>query len=126
MEKEWFASAWQKVGNVVLARPGLIWMACFGVMLPFALVSLRYQSHLSYGLLSELPDTKPCVVGAKAIQNHFPAGITGPVTVLIENREKNFHEVDSWQLIGDLARSLYDERRHSILPISAAWLSRWE
>jgi len=110
MEKEWFASIWHKVGQMVLKRPGLIWMTCVAVMIPFAVISLEYQGHLSYGLLSELPSNKSSVIGAKAIQRHFPAGITGPVMVLFENPKLNFREDEAWMLIRDVSQKLYDDR----------------
>ncbi len=110
METEWFSSAWRKIGDAILARPGKIWLACFGLMLPFALVSLKYQNHLSYGLLSELPDNQPSVTGADAIQKHFPAGITGPLTVLLKNDKVDFHEVDAWEQLRIMAEGLYSDK----------------
>lgn len=110
MEKEWFAGLWHKVGELLLARPGTIWVASLLVMAPFAVISLLYMDHLSYGLLSELPKSKPSVIGAKAIQEHFPAGITGPVTVLIENRGIDFHEAKNWQHINELSSALFEDR----------------
>lgn len=110
MEKEWFAGLWHKVGEMILARPGTIFAASMLLMVPFAVISLIYMDHLSYGLLSELPTTKPSVIGAKAIQKHFPAGITGPVTILFENREKDFSEVENWQLVSQVSQALYADR----------------
>ncbi|MGE3316558.1 MAG: MMPL family transporter [Planctomycetaceae bacterium] len=112
MEKEWFAGLWHKVGELILARPGTIFAASMLLMTPFAVISILYMDHLSYGLLSELPSTKPSVVGAKAIQKHFPAGITGPVTVLIENREKDFSEAENWQMVNEVSDALYEDREH--------------
>ena len=79
------SQVWHVVGDAVVRIPGRIWLTCVAVMLPFALIGIIFHGHMSYGLLSELPQNKQSVVGAKAVQDHFPAGNTGPITVLIEN-----------------------------------------
>ena len=87
-----FGLAWKKVGEALTARPGTIWLASIVLLLPFAFVGVRYYNHLTYGLLSELPPDDPSVVGAKAVQQHFPAGATGPVTLILENQQVDFGE----------------------------------
>ena len=74
---------WRRTAHKIAARP--IWYLGLSTaaMLPFVVVAMWNFNHLSYGLLSDLPATEPSVVGAKAIQEHFPAGVAGPTTVLI-------------------------------------------
>ncbi|MGE4001554.1 MAG: MMPL family transporter, partial [Planctomycetaceae bacterium] len=88
-EQRWLGRVWQKVADALLARPAAILLICTGVLLPFALVGMVYRAHLSYGLLSDLPQDDASVVGAKAVQRHFAAGIAGPTTVLLHNPELN-------------------------------------
>ena len=76
---------WERVGVLLLKRPGWILTACFLVMLPFAMLGIYRYEYLSYGLLSELPATKKSVEGAKAVQAHFPAGYAGPLTILVRD-----------------------------------------
>lgn len=77
-------AAWNRIADALHQRPTLIFATVVGLMIPFSLIGFYYQDNLNYGLLSDLPDDEPSVVGARAIQNHFPAGITGPVTVLLK------------------------------------------
>jgi len=117
IEREWFGQFWDKIGSVLLKRPGTIWVVAFLLMTPFAIVAYLSQNKLSYGLLSELPKTDSSVVGAAAVQTHFAAGITGPVTVLVNNRDADFRtdaDLDDkrpgWRQIQTFVDSLYEHR----------------
>jgi RND superfamily putative drug exporter len=76
---------WEKIGALLIRKPGTILAACVLIMLPFAGLGIYRYDYLSYGLLSELPAQKKSVEGAKAVQEHFPAGDAGPLTILIRN-----------------------------------------
>lgn len=78
-----FQAMWERVSESLLARPATIWLASVAVMMPFAVIGVMFFSHLSYGLLTELPNDTPSVVGAKAVQSHFPPGAIEPVKMLI-------------------------------------------
>jgi putative drug exporter of the RND superfamily len=84
-EKRWFEKGWESVANVLSARPGTVFAVSLLVMLPFAVIGIVFHAYLSYGLLSDIPQTSPSVVGARAIQEHFPAGISGVATILLKN-----------------------------------------
>ena len=79
-------------------------------MLPFSVVAIVCFDNLSYGLLSELPQDTTSVLGAKAIQKHYPDGIAGPVTLLLHNPEMDFNEEESREFVGKLVESLYERR----------------
>jgi RND superfamily putative drug exporter len=85
-----FQRFWEWMGRLLERRPGTVWLACMCVMIPFAVIGAYFQDYLSYGLLTELPQTKQSVLGAKAVQEHFPAGNTAPVTVLLKNPKVDF------------------------------------
>ncbi len=80
-----FESIWQKTGELIIKRPMFVLSLSFLLMLPFAVVAGVYRSHLSYGLLTELPQDNTSVRGAKAIQDHYAAGTAGPVTILLRS-----------------------------------------
>jgi putative drug exporter of the RND superfamily len=118
LEREWFGRFWDWIGQALLARPGQIWIASILLMAPFAILAVRWQDKLSYGVLSELPATDASVVGAAALRAHFPAGFTGPVTILIANSKADFR-VDTeganddrpgWEQIQAFADNLYENR----------------
>lgn len=85
-------NTWDHVGQALLKRPGQIWVGTILLMLPFAIVGGMFFSHLSYGLLSDLSPDSPSVIGTQAVQDHFPAGATGTITLLIENPQVDFTE----------------------------------
>lgn len=90
VERNRFQRMWEQIGTVLVRRPGTILAACVLLMIPCAAWGVINYEHLSYGLLSELPPSKKSVIGAKAVQEHFPAGYAGPLTVLLTNEKINF------------------------------------
>jgi RND superfamily putative drug exporter len=86
------AIGWKRIGRLHLRRPWMMWLSSILGMLPFSILGLVFFGHLSYGLISELPDTAPCVQGAAALQAHFPAGEVAPVRALVDLPGRNFAE----------------------------------
>ncbi|MCA9086634.1 MAG: MMPL family transporter [Planctomycetaceae bacterium] len=84
------AIAWKRIGRLQLKKPLHMWLGSLGVLLPFAIVGVTFFGYRSYGLISELPDTAPCVQGAEALQNHFPSGEVAPVRVLVRLPGRDF------------------------------------
>jgi len=85
-----FSNLWHQVGQWLLQNPMKIWLVSIAIMLPFAVIGVTCYNYLTYGLLSELTETAPSVVGTKAVQEHFPAGTTGPVTVVLSHPAVDF------------------------------------
>jgi putative drug exporter of the RND superfamily len=73
---------WERISHKVVARPGYIWGAAVLMLLPLALLGARVQA--SYRATGELGTHSNSVQGLAAIQRHFTAGETGPITVLLE------------------------------------------
>ncbi|MEX0718304.1 MAG: MMPL family transporter [Planctomycetaceae bacterium] len=122
LETAWARDAWEKVGRALLARPATIWLASIALMLPFAVIGVVWYNHLSYGLLSELPAQSPSVEGALAVQEHFPAGTAGPVTVLIRNPDVDFASSEGQGAIRELTDRLYDRSEElRISDIRSVW-----
>ena len=109
----WLQNFWESVGRVLIHRPMTIWLVSLGLMLPFAIVGVTFFSHLSYGLLSDLPSNTSSVVGTRAVQDHFPAGATGPITVLLQNDKLDFSGLEDPagnELVQKLTDELYERR----------------
>jgi RND superfamily putative drug exporter len=117
MEKDWFRGLWDRVGKSLLKKPGTIWLTCVLLMSPFAIFGGININFSSYGLLSELPQDDPSVVGTKAVQAHFPAGATGPVTVLLTNRTVDFSKNDGINAIEELTDKLQEANQQQQLGI---------
>lgn len=106
MQRNWAGSLWESVSLALLKRPGKIWLTTTLILFPFALISLACYGNLSYGLLSELPNEDPSVVGTKAVQGHYPAGATGPLTILFQNPKINFSDSKGRKAFEDLTEDL--------------------
>lgn len=106
MEKDWSKGIWQRISELLLSKPGTVWLAAVALMLPFTVIAVLCYDELSYGLLSELPQDETSVVGARAVQDHFPAGITGPVTILVENRRLDFTQPEGRAIVDELTTRL--------------------
>lgn len=88
-------AVWAWIGRCLIKRPGMILFGSLIAMLPFVIVGATLHDFLSYGLLSELPADTRSVAGAKAVQDHFPAGYAGTLTVLLANKDLDFAEPQS-------------------------------
>ena len=107
MRQNWLNDFWQRVARTLLAWPGRIWIGSILLMLPFAVIAIMYFSYLSYGLLAELPQTEASVMGAKAIQSHFPSGYVDPIKVLLINTEADFSKArEGVKLIEELTKNI--------------------
>ncbi len=84
-DKGLFDRIWGFVARVLAARPGTIFVVTIALMLPFAGLAILWHDHLRYGLLTDLPQDDASVRGARAIQQHFPAGVTGVAIILLKN-----------------------------------------
>lgn len=89
-DKPWTKGIWNWIASVIEQRPGRVFLVTVAMMTPFVMVACANYNRLSYGLLSELRPDVTSVVGAKAVQEHFPPGITGLTTVLLMNDQFNF------------------------------------
>lgn len=113
----WLQNIWESVGRLLLTRPMTLWLVSIGLMTPFAAIGVMFYTHLSYGLLSDLPSSSTSVAGTRAVQEHFAAGASGPITVLLQNDNIDFSvEGDSQNpggidIVGELTRSLYSRRK---------------
>ena len=109
---------WDDLAASISRRPGTWWLATTAVMFPLAVVALLFQDRLTYGLLEELPTTTLSVQGARAVQDHFPPGETGPLTVLISDPDTLFGGRDvrrastqrGLAAVRQLTRELWDRR----------------
>lgn len=101
---------WKRVWRSIEARPQSVLIAGLLGMVPFLLVALIFHGHLTYGLLSQLPDAKPSVKGAMIIQEQFPAGSTGPVTLLVKHPEWDFSRLEGQEVIRELSDILEREK----------------
>ena len=107
-------TGWRHMAHLVERRPGLTWLMSIIGMFPFSIVGVLFFGHLSYGLLSELPDESTSLKGIEAIQAHFPAGEVGPVYVMIEAPDIDFRKnsLAPLKLVDELTTRLEENSEH--------------
>ena len=103
---------WKWIGGVIERRAWTAWSLSIVLMLPFVIAGVVFFGNLSYGLLSELPDTASSVYGAQSFQRHFPAGEVAPLKVLLEVKGIDFSLIqgDSEKLIGQFTSNLVRQK----------------
>ncbi|HLJ11754.1 MAG TPA: MMPL family transporter, partial [Planctomycetaceae bacterium] len=105
-----FQVLWERIAEIVLRRPGTLWIVSTAVMAPFAVVAVFCYNRLNYDLVGNLPSHAVSVAGTEALQRHFPAGTTGPVNLLIKNDKVDFRSNDGQDAIKALTDRVNDDR----------------
>lgn len=117
-------AGWARVGQILEQHPWTAWIASMAVLLPFSIAGVMWFGNLSYGLLSELPETSASVYGAAAAARHFPAGEVSPITVMIEADDLDFSLVRgvSFNAVRDLTERILRQKAdlglHSVRSLS--------
>jgi RND superfamily putative drug exporter len=109
VETGWLQGFWEHVSHLLERRAWLLWLGSLGLMVPFAVVGAWFYSDLSYGLLSDLPRTARSVVGTEVVRKHFPDGLTGPISVLIQAPTLDFLAADEPEAGIDLVARLSEQ-----------------
>ena len=90
VQKNLFEPMWAYMGKVIEKRPLVSLVTTLGLMSPLIVFGLFIYRDVTYGLIESLPKTVASAEGARALEKHFPAGITGPINVLIQNPNVDF------------------------------------
>lgn len=102
--------AWDKLGKVLLKRPGMIWLTCVLIMAPFAVVAVLKSRELTYDMISNLPKDAPSVAGTRALQEHFSAGNMGPISILLVNKQVSFPSKEGRNAVAKLTDRLQERQ----------------
>ncbi len=119
-----FGRFWQRLADVVTARPGLILVVSLLILLPITrpvrvLVSDLFAGRaisqgprltvpVTYDLLSELRSDCPSVRGASLLWEYFPADQASPVTIVAFNPETDFDDKAGRRKLALLTKELSD------------------
>src|SRR5205823_890905 len=82
--------AWDRMAHLLLRRSGAVWTMTMALMAPFVIAGIAFYNRVSYDMIGNLPANAMSVAGTKALQNHFPAGMIGEVTVLLVQPHTDF------------------------------------
>ena len=94
----------------MLRRPGTVWLATVGLMLPFAIAGGFFYNRLCYDLIGNLPADAPSVVGTRVLQEHFPAGLIGPTKILLVNSRLDFSTAQGRGVVERITGQLLERR----------------
>jgi RND superfamily putative drug exporter len=97
---------WTRAADFIARRPGLVLVATAALMVPFAVVGVLYGNGVNYDLTRTIAADAPSSVGLQKIRAHFPAGSSGPLTILLRSNRTDFKTSEGKAAIGDLARQL--------------------
>lgn len=102
---------WEWMGQLLARRPGTIWLLTVGIMAPFVIAAIVLNNRLSYDLIGELPATSPSVIGTRVLQDHFPAGLMGPVKTLLVCPQVDFSDRKGRELVANLTNRLEERKK---------------
>lgn len=97
---------WYAVGQAIISRPGTILVASVLLLAPLAYEGLGIK--ISYNLLSDLDPHRPSIVGTRLLQQHFPPGDLGPITVMVYQPNGHFDQEQGEQQLARLTKTIYD------------------
>jgi len=104
-------AVWTWLAAALRRRPGMIWLGSVLLMLPLAVYAMFNLTHLEVDLLTRLRPNAPSIAGTEALQRHFPAGITGPVVVLVRSSSVDFQSDAGEDLIDTLTNRLIEQKK---------------
>ncbi len=96
---------WPATARMILARPGGILAVSLLILLPFAYQGLSVR--VTYDLLGELRHDRLSVQGTALLRRYFPAGETGPLTLLARKQDGDFDSREGQRQIALLTKTLY-------------------
>lgn len=110
VQQNLFEPMWAYMGNVIERRPIVSLAATLGLGAPLVIFGLFIYRDVTYGLIESLPKNVASAEGARSLEKHFPAGITGPINVLIQNPNLDFREDSGAKLIDDVVAKLMKQK----------------
>lgn len=113
---DWLTTFWDNIGESIKKFPATILFSTIAIMTPFAILGIALFNYLSYSLTDELPAESNSVIGTNVVQNHFPAGTSGPTTILLRNSFIDFTDEQPQEQIRILTEKL--QRRHNELKLA--------
>jgi RND superfamily putative drug exporter len=101
---------WEKVGETLLRRPGKVWLGTVALMTPAVIIAALFYQRVSYDLIGSLPAVSKSVTGTEILAKHFPAGVMGPVTVLLIDPQVDFCKPPGRAIVARLTDRLVEQK----------------
>jgi RND superfamily putative drug exporter len=101
-----FRGFWEWLSHRVVRHPGAILVVSLILLSPLVYHGLGVE--VTYDLLSELQPNRPSVGGTELLRRYYPAGETGPVTVLIRSEQGGYDGSEAFrEKLRRLSQQLY-------------------
>jgi RND superfamily putative drug exporter len=100
------AGLWDRLGRLLLRRAGTVWLVAVALMAPFAVIAGIFYNYLSYDVIGSLPAGAAGVTGSRVLQEHFPAGVMGPLTFLLIDPNVDFSTPQGREVIARVTDQL--------------------
>ncbi len=100
---------WVGLASRLTRNPVRFWTVTMLLMLPGAVIGVWNYDQVTYGLISSLKSTTPSVQGTRDVAAHFSPGVTGPITLLIEDPEIDFSMSPGTKIIEELSNRLREK-----------------
>jgi putative drug exporter of the RND superfamily len=94
---------WDSISKVVVRRPLTIWFASLALLVPLGLLGLQVSP--TFKPIGDLSRSSQSMRGLAVVQNRFPAGEVGPITVLLAST-KDWNTDEGREEINSLSRGL--------------------
>ncbi len=105
-----FQPLWTYMGEVIGRHSLSVLVITLGAMLPFVALGVSIYGNVNYGLLESLPKSAQSASGAVLLEKDFPAGIVGPIQVLLQNPQVDFREEDGVTFVSQIVAGLMKQR----------------
>lgn len=115
VQQDLFQPMWTFMGGVIERHPLPLLLGTLAGMTPFIVLAVVVYQHVNYGLLESLPKAATSAAGARVLDRHFPSGITGPVSVLLQSSEVDFTDPDGIAMINQLGEGLMKRREELLI-----------
>jgi RND superfamily putative drug exporter len=102
---------WEKLGPVLLRRPGTIWLVSTLALAPFVVVAFLHYHDQVYNPMSGMPQNSTSVRASHALEQHFPPGIVDQIVAVAKNPGTDFSEEKNIEAIARQANRLLERKR---------------
>ncbi|MGA2034672.1 MAG: MMPL family transporter [Thermoguttaceae bacterium] len=113
---------WEWVAGVIVTRPGLVFVGGLAILSVPAAVG--FGVPVTYDFPGELSQQRPSIQGTRLLENYFPTGETGPISVLAHREGVDFDSREGRKLVSLLTKELNefsytDGQGRSLRPVNS-------
>ncbi|MEZ6109764.1 MAG: MMPL family transporter [Pirellulaceae bacterium] len=98
---------WQWMARAIVTRPGLVLCVSLVLLAPLAGFGYSQSDHVTYDFAADLSSDWPSRQGTELLEQYFPVGESGPLTVLVRRPEGRFDDEAGRQQLTTLTEAMY-------------------